>query len=447
MISIVLAAGKGTRMKSNISKLMAKANGEPIISIVDRVLKASNISNNIFILGYLKEQILDFMPNIDYVVQSEQLGTAHAIIIAKSKIESTKEDVLVCNGDGPLLKSSTIIKMKEKFEKENYDALLLSCEVSNPYGYGRIYKENNKVVDIVEESEANSVQKLINEVNAGVYMFKRDSLLKIIDKFDNNNSKGEFYITDSVKLLNSLNLKVGSFKIEDENEMLGVNSKSQLAQVSKILRNRKNEELMSDGVILIDPDNVYIEENVKIGQDSVIYPNVYIQSGTVIGKNCIIYSGTRISESIIGDNVTIESSVIENSKVESFVSVGPFAHLRPKALLKEGSKVGNFVEIKNSVLENGVKCGHLTYIGDSHIGENTNIGAGTITCNYDGVNKHKTKIGKNSFIGSNSIIVAPVNIGENVLTAAGSVITKDIEDDSVAFGRAKQVNKIGFNKK
>ena len=278
MISIVLAAGKGTRMKSNISKLMAKANGEPIISIVDRVLKASNISNNIFILGYLKEQILDFMPNIDYVVQSEQLGTAHAIIIAKSKIESTKEDVLVCNGDGPLLKSSTIIKMKEKFEKENYDALLLSCEVSNPYGYGRIYKENNKVVDIVEESEANSVQKLINEVNAGVYMFKRDSLLKIIDKFDNNNSKGEFYITDSVKLLNSLNLKVGSFKIEDENEMLGVNSKSQLAQVSKILRNRKNEELMVTGKyedIDLENKSVYAYKRVGENGELVVISNFY----------------------------------------------------------------------------------------------------------------------------------------------------------------------------
>ena len=244
MISIVLAAGKGTRMKSDISKLMAKANGEPIISIVDRILKDSNISKNIFILGYLKEQILDFMPNIDYVVQSEQLGTAHAIIIAKNKIESINEDILVCNGDGPLLKSSTLIKMREKFERENYDALLLSCDVSNPYGYGRICKENEKVLDIVEESEANIEQKLINEVNAGVYMFKRESLLKIIDKFDNNNSKGEYYITDSVKLLNSLGFKVGSFKIKDENEMLGVNSKSQLAQVSKILRNRKKRAIV-----------------------------------------------------------------------------------------------------------------------------------------------------------------------------------------------------------
>ena len=228
--------------------------------------------------------------------------------------------------------------------------------------------------------------------------------------------------------------------------MLGVNSKAQLAQANKILRDRKNLQLMDNGAILIDPATTYIEENVEIGEDTVIYPNVIIQGDTKIGKNCVILSNTRIENSVIKDNVRIESSLIEKSTLEEGVTVGPFAHLRPKAHLKESVHVGNFVEIKNAVLEKSVKAGHLTYLGDAEVGENTNIGAGTITCNYDGKNKHKTKIGKESFIGSNSIIVAPVEIGKESFTAAGSVITKNVPDSTLAFGRARQINKEGWKK-
>ena len=248
-----------------------------------------------------------------------------------------------------------------------------------------------------------------------------------IEKIENNESTHEVYT-------------------DNEDEILGVNSKVQLAQAEKILRNRKNIELMDSGVILIDPDATYIEDNVQIGQDTVIYPNVTIQGNTKIGKNCEILGNTRIENSVIADNVRIEASVVEKSTLEEGVTVGPFAHLRPKAYLKETVHVGNFVEIKNSTLEKGVKTGHLTYIGDAEIGQDTNVGAGTITCNYDGKNKHRTKIGKNAFIGSNSIIVAPVEIGSEVLTAAGSVITEDIPDEALAFGRAKQVNKEKKNK-
>lgn len=441
MISLVLAAGKGTRMKSNISKLMHKVNGKPMITKVNDILEKSNMSKNILILGYLKEQIIEELPNLDYVEQKEQLGTAHAIMIAKEKLEEFKEDVLVCNGDGPLLTVETINSMKEKFYNENLDGLILSCNLSNPTGYGRIIKKDNKVVDIIEESEATSEEKMIVEINVGVYIFKYESLMSIIDKFDNNNSKGEYFLTDAIKLMNYFGYKVDSMQLKDNDEMLGVNSKEQLAQASKVLRDRKNKELMANGVILIDPLNTYIEENVEIGIDTVIYPNVYIQGNTKIGDNCIIYSGSRIEDSNIGNNVKIDSSVIEKSNILDNVSIGPFAHLRPDSLLEENSKVGNFVEIKKSILHKGVKCGHLTYIGDSEVGENTNIGAGTITCNYDGKNKHKTIIGKNSFIGSDSIIVSPVVIGDNVLTAAGSVITKDVPNDNIAFGRARQVNK------
>ncbi|CAM3236164.1 bifunctional UDP-N-acetylglucosamine diphosphorylase/glucosamine-1-phosphate N-acetyltransferase GlmU [Streptobacillus felis] len=446
MISIILAAGKGTRMKSNISKLMHKVNGQPMIVKLVKTLDDAGINKNILILGYLKEQILEVL-DLEHVVQEQQLGTAHAVMIAKDKILENNDDILICNGDGPLLTVETINRMKEKFKNDSLDALILSCEVNNPHGYGRIIKENGRVTDIIEEIDTTIEQKNIKEINAGVYLFKRTSLLSILDKFNNDNKKGEYYLTDAVKLLNAEGLKVDSLVLEDEREMLGVNSKSQLAMVSKILRDRKNEKLMDDGVILIDPNTTYIEEDVEIGQDSVIYPNVYIEKGTKIGSNCTIYSGSRIESSTIGNNVSIDNSVVEQSIIEDNVSVGPFAHIRPNSLLKEKSKVGNFVEIKKSILHPGVKCGHLTYIGDSEVGENTNIGAGTITCNYDGVKKHKTNIGKDCFIGSNSILVSPVNIGNNVLTAAGSVITNDIPEDSIAFGRARQVNKIGINKK
>ena len=283
-------------------------------------------------------------------------------------------------------------------------------------------------------------------MNTGVYIFKYDKLISSIAKIDNNNSKGEYYLTDAVKILSEMGSKVETYQIDDEDEVLGVNSKAQLAQAGRILRNRKNKELMDLGVILIDPETTYIEEDVEIGEDTVIYPNVTIQGKTQIGKNCIIFGNTRIENSRISDNVKIESSLIEQSEIEKDVTVGPFAHLRPKTYLKENVHIGNFVEIKNAVLEKGVKAGHLTYVGDAEVGADTNIGAGTITCNYDGKNKHKTKIGEKSFVGSNSIIVAPVEIGNNTLTAAGSVITENVPDNALALGRARQVIKEGWKK-
>ncbi len=446
MISLILAAGKGTRMKSVKSKVLHTVNGIPMVKRVLNTMKNIGIEKNIFILGYKKEDVLAVMGDVEYVEQLEQLGTGHAVLIAREKIENAKEDILVTYGDTPLLTERTLLNMKEKFYEGELDCILLSCKVKDPFGYGRIIKKDGKIVNIVEENEATPEEKKITEGNMGVYIFKYDSLLKIIGKIDNNNAKGEYYLTDAVKIMSEEGYKVDSYQIDDEDEVLGVNSKAQLAQASKILRNRKNTELMDSGVVLIDPDTTYIEENVSIGEDTVVYPNVIIQGDTEIGKNCIIYSNTRIENSVIKDNVKIESSLVENSILEEGVTVGPFAHLRPKTHLKNNVHVGNFVEVKNAILEAGVKAGHLTYLGDAEIGENTNIGAGTITCNYDGKKKHKTSIGKNSFIGSNSIIVAPAEIGEKSFTAAGSVITKKVPDNTLAFGRAKQTNKEGWNK-
>jgi UDP-N-acetylglucosamine diphosphorylase/glucosamine-1-phosphate N-acetyltransferase len=446
MISLILAAGKGTRMKSEKPKVLHEVNGMPMLKRVVKVLEDSGIEKNFFILGHKKEVVLEAMGDVMYVEQKEQLGTGHAVLIAKEKLGNLKEDVLITCGDTPLLKSETFNKMKKIFEEKNLDCIVLSCKVKNPFGYGRIIKENGNIVDIVEEKEATDEQRKIDEINTGVYIFKNEKLLEAVEKINNNNSKGEYYLTDVIKILSGEGQKVESFQIEDEDEVLGVNSKVQLAQANRILRERKNVELMDNGVILLDPATTYIEENVEIGEDTVIYPNVTIQGNTKIGKNCEILGNTRIENSVIGDNVRIEASVVEQSTLEDGVTVGPFAHLRPKANLKLNAHVGNFVEIKNATLEEGVKAGHLTYIGDAQVGERTNIGAGTITCNYDGKNKHKTKIGKDSFIGSNSIIVAPVEIGEKSFTAAGSVITENIPDETLAFGRAKQINKEGWNK-
>ena len=442
MISLILAAGKGTRMKSSKPKVLHKVNGVPMLKSVVNVLENIGNEKNIFILGHKKEDVLAEMGNIDYVVQKEQLGTGHAILIAKDKIKENKQDVLITCGDTPLLKEETLQNLKNVFNEKNLDCIVLSCKVKNPFGYGRIIKENGKISNIVEEKEATEDEKKIDEINTGVYIFKYESLLYAIDKIDNNNSKGEYYLTDAIKILSNENYNVDSFQIEDEDEILGVNSKVQLAEANKILRNRKNIELMDNGVILIDPNTTYIENGVEIGQDTIIYPNVTIQGNTKIGKDCEILGNSRIENSKIGDNVKIEASIVEQSIIEAGATVGPFAHLRPKAHLKGTVHVGNFVEIKNAVLEKGVKTGHLTYIGDAQVGEDTNIGAGTITCNYDGKNKHKTKIGKNSFVGSNSIIVAPVEIGNKAFTAAGSVITKNVPDEALAFGRARQVNKL-----
>ena len=436
MLSIILAAGKGTRMKSNIPKVLHKANGKPMIQRVYET--TSKFGETLFVLGHKKEEILKLYPEFNYVEQKEQLGTGHAIKISKENIKNTDE-VFITYGDNPLLSENTISNMIDIFKNNNLDCLILTCILDDPTGYGRIIKQNNKVVDIIEEKEADENTKKINEINVGVYLFKTKSLLDIIDLIDNNNAKKEYYLTDAIKLLNSKGYIVDSMALNDKNEMIGVNSKRELELVSNILRLRKLNQLMDNGVTIIDKNSTYIEDEVQIAYDTVIFPNTIIQGNTIIGNNCKIIS-SRIEESIIENNITIDNSVIEYSQIKDFVTIGPFAHLRKGTILKEKVHIGNFVEIKNSTLEQNVKSGHLTYIGDSEVGSNTNIGAGTITCNYDGAKKHKTIIGENSFIGSNSIIVAPVNIGSNVLTAAGSVITKNVDNDNLAFGRARQKN-------
>ena len=445
--TLILAAGKGTRMKSELPKVIHEVNGIPMISKIIKVLEILKPEENILILGHKKEEVLKVVgENADYVVQTEQLGTGHAVLQAKDKLKDYDGDVMILCGDTPLLREETL-KELYKFHKDT-DSLttILTSIYDNPFGYGRIVKENGLVKAIVEEKEADAEIKKIKEVNAGVYCFKGRELFEALSKITNNNEKGEYYLTDVIGIQVGEGKQVQSYVLSDNIEILGVNSKVELAQASKVLRDRKNIELMEKGAILIDPATVYIEEDVEIGRDTIIYPGAVLQGKTVIGENCQILGASRIVDSILRNNIKVESSVIEDSILENGVTIGPFAHLRPKSHLKEKVHIGNFVEVKKSVLEKGVKAGHLTYLGDAQIGEDTNIGAGTITCNYDGKNKFKTIVGKNSFIGSDSMLVAPVIIGENAGVGAGSVITKDVPDNSLAVSRSKQIIKNDWRK-
>lgn len=444
--SLILAAGKGTRMKSDLPKVIHKVNGIPMVKKILNELNKLNVEENILILGHKKELILNELEDIKYVTQEQQLGTGHAVLQAKELLKDYNGDVMILCGDTPLLRSETLKEMYDYHKKTKSITTILTSIYEKPFGYGRIVKENKNVVGIIEEKEASDEIKKIKEVNAGVYCCDSSELFKALDKVTNENEKGEYYLTDIVKIQVSENKKVSSFILDNNEEILGVNSKIELAKASKVLRKRKNNELMENGVIFMDPETTYIEENVQVGKDTLLYPTVILQGNTKIGEKCEIIGNTRIINSNLGNSITIESSVIEDSIIEDLVTMGPFAHLRPKSHLKNKVHIGNFVEVKKSTLEPGVKAGHLTYLGNATIGKDTNIGAGTITCNYDGTNKFNTIIGENVFIGSSSMLVAPLTIGDKALTGAGSVITKDVPANALAVERTKQLTKLKWRK-
>lgn len=444
--TLILAAGKGTRMKSELPKVLHKVCGVPMVKKIAEICSKIGSLENILILGHKKEEVLKVMAGCNYVVQEEQLGTGHAVIQAKDKLKDFDGVTMVLCGDTPLLREETLKKLYEEHINTNASITILTSIYENPFGYGRILKKGEDVQAIVEEKEASEEIKKIKEVNAGVYCFNNKELFEALEKIDNNNEKGEYYLTDVIGIAVKEGKKVRTFLLGDNDEILGINSKVELEKANGIMRARINKNHMENGVIFIDSNSTYIEDGVEIGQDTLIYPGVVIQGKTKIGRECEILGNTRIIGCEIANNVRIESSVLEESIVEDKVTIGPFAHLRPKSHLKEEVHIGNFVETKKSTLEKGVKAGHLTYLGDAIVGERTNIGAGTITCNYDGVNKHKTNIGKDVFIGSDTMLVAPVNIGEKALVGAGSVITKDVPENALAVARGKQIIKNDWRK-
>ena len=429
---IILAAGKGTRMKSETPKVLFSAAGKPMINYSIDLSRKLNPNKIVVVTGAGAEKVKEHLQNssVEFAIQKEQNGTADAVMAALDFIPDTGKTLILC-GDMPLMKYETLNKF---INTAKHDITFISVKMKNPKGYGRVVRSSNSsVLKIVEEKDANENEKRIDEVNTGVYLCSSVELKKRLKNIDNNNAQNEYYLTDIVQG------GAEAFLADNEMEFLGVNDRVQLSFASKILMHERAESYMKDGVSIIDPASVYIDADVIISKDTIIYPNVFIENGTRIEKNVIIRSGCRLNKAVIEENVEIkDNTLIEDSFVGAGSSVGPMAHLRPGSHLAGENKVGNFVELKKTVMGKASKTSHLTYLGDAELGESVNIGCGTITCNYDGFNKYKTVIGNNVFVGSDTQFVAPVTVGDNVLIAAGSTITKNINTNDLAIASTIQ---------
>ena len=443
--AVILAAGKGKRMRSAHPKVLHKVGGKPMLLHVCEAARKAGVDKQIVVVGHGREKLLENLPELNYVVQEEQLGTGHAVFQAKEAIGADVERVLVLCGDTPLLTSATLKNLIQHHEKTGAVATILTAEIENPYGYGRILRDSSgSVKKIVEHRDASPEELLIIEINSGTYIFEKTDLFAALDRLTPDNSQGEYYLTDVISVFFSQGKKVSAFKTEDADEIQGINDRVQLAVAEEILRNRKNRELMLSGVTLIDPSTTYIDTNVEIGQDTIIFPHTFIQGNSVIGSGCQVGPSCRLQDCVLGDNSVVQYSVLVESRFGQGCKIGPFAYVRPGSDVRDNVKIGDFVEVKKCKIGAGSKVPHLTYLGDSEIGEGVNVGAGTITCNYDGEKKHKTIISDNAFIGSNSNLVAPIEIGKEAYIAAGSTITENVPEGALAIARERQTIKEGW---
>lgn len=443
--SLILAAGQGTRIKSDLPKVLHKVCGKEMVNHVIDTMRKANIEDINVIIGKGADLVKEKTSsrNVSYALQEEQLGTGHAVKCAIDFLRGKKGVVGVFCGDAPLIKAETVDNLFKTHIENKNSATLLSSIVEDPTGYGRVVRENDEVLKIVEHKDCTEEELKINEMNAAIYCFDIEKLLNSLDKLSNNNNQGEYYLTDVIGILKEEGNRVGAVTIDYE-ETIGVNSRIQLAEAEGILRNRINSRHMINGVTLIDPSTTYIGDDVEIGRDTIIYPGNVLEGNTKIGEGVILYPNSRISNSIILNNVEIQSSVIIDSQIGERTTVGPFAYIRPESVIGSGARIGDFVEIKKSTIGNNTKVSHLTYIGDASVGENCNFGCGTVIVNYDGQKKHKTTIGNNSFIGCNTNLVSPVNVEDNTYIAAGSTITNDVKEGELAVARAKQRNIEGW---
>ena len=447
--ALVLAAGQGKRIKSDLPKVLHKVCGKEMVNHVIDSVRDAGIDDVNLIIGKGAELVQNGTSdrNVSYSFQEEQLGTGHAVKCAKSFLEGKKGVVAVFAGDTPLIKKSTIEELFNEHINNENAATILTSLVKDPTGYGRIVRdESGQVLKIVEHKDCTEDELKINEMNTAIYCFDIELLVIALDKINNNNNQGEYYLTDVIEILKEENKKVGAVITEFE-ETIGVNSRVQLAEAEEILRNRINIMHMNNGVTLIDPKTTYIGVDVKIGKDTIIYPNNILEGNTEIGERCLLYQNSRISNSIIENDVDIQSSVILDSKVGENTTVGPFAYIRPETTIGKHARIGDFVEIKKSTIGDGTKVSHLTYIGDAEVGSECNFGCGTVVVNYDGKLKHKTIIGNNSFIGCNTNLVSPVKVEDNTYIAAGSTITSEVKEGDLAIARAKQRNISGWVEK
>ncbi|MDR2811910.1 MAG: bifunctional UDP-N-acetylglucosamine diphosphorylase/glucosamine-1-phosphate N-acetyltransferase GlmU [Endomicrobium sp.] len=441
---VILGAGVGTRMRSSLPKIMHNLSGKPLIKWVIDAVSSLNLKpdNIVVVLGYGADKVEKYLSeinikNLKIVYQKEQLGSAHAVMQAEKVLKNYSGNILVLSGDVPLINSKTLSALIKNNDKTASSLTVLAAEGTNLFGYGRIVKKDGFLEKIVEEKDANISEKRINLINSGIYCFDKN-LWKALSKVKPNNSKKEYYITDTVAILKSMGKSTSLTVTKDENEVKGINNRLELSQAEALLKDRKVKRLFESGVSIIDTSKVYISYDAKIGQDTVIYPGVFIDTSVIVGKNCILKGSSYIIDARIDDGSIISYSYINGAIIGKNVKIGPFSHIRPGSVLKDNVKVGNFSETKKAAIAKNSKVSHLSYIGDAEVGEDVNIGAGTITCNYDGINKHKTVIGSNSFVGSNVNFIAPVKVGNNALIAAGSTVTRDVPAGKLAIARARQ---------
>nr|PZN06046.1 MAG: bifunctional UDP-N-acetylglucosamine diphosphorylase/glucosamine-1-phosphate N-acetyltransferase GlmU [Bacillota bacterium] len=446
--AVVLAAGEGTRMKSEVPKVLHKICGVPMLGHVISQAKKAGAKRVIVVVGRGAEEVKRAFAEqeVEFVLQAEQKGTGHALMQAEDAVKS-EDTVLVLYGDMPLITAETLKSLFEFHARNQAAATVMTARVKDPSGYGRVIKEGNRVLAIREEKDASPEERAIDEINSGIYCFNREKVFNALEQVNNDNVQGEYYLTDVVEILNRQGEKVLAFEAQDPDEVQGVNDRNQLAQAQAIMQKRIIRSLMARGVTFLNPDTCVVDEGVEIGRDTVIYPGVILEGKTRIGEGCTIVGYTRIIDSVVGNRVEITMSHIRESVVEDGVKIGPFVNLRPGTHLMAGVKVGDFVEIKNSKVGENSKVPHLSYVGDADIGRNVNIGAGVIFVNYDGFKKHRTVVEDGAFIGCNSNLVAPVRIGQGSYVAAGSTVTKDVEEGALAIARSRQENKPGWVKK
>lgn len=442
---IILAAGQGTRMKSKVAKVLHKICGKSLVEHVLRALEPAIDDKPIVVVGNCAEQVMEKLEGKAYfALQAERKGTGHAVMMAKDYLIGKEGYVVVCAGDMPLIKAQTLKNLMDYTVENNLSACVLTALVDNPAGYGRIIRKDGKLLKIVEQKDANDEEKLVNEVNTSVYCFNIQDLLSSLDKLQPNNAQGELYLTDTIGILKAEGKAVDGYACDDVTEAMGINDRIQLSQAQAIMQKQINEKLMLQGVTIVNPENTYIDADVVIGQDTVVYPNCAISGNTVIGSGCEILYNCKIDDCVIGDNVTIQASTLIKAKVADGTTVGPYAYLRPGANIGKKARIGDFVEIKNATIGDGSKVSHLAYVGDATIGKDCNIGCGVVFVNYDGKHKFRSTVGDNVFVGSNSNLIAPVNLEDGAYIAAGSTINKDVPGGALAIARARQEVKPGW---
>ncbi len=443
---VVLAAGKGTRMKSKLYKVLHKVCGKTMVEHVVDAAQGVNPAEIVTIVGTGAGDVEKVLADKSkFAFQEKQLGTGDAVMTAREELGDKDGATLVVTGDTPLFTTDTFDELFKYHAEKGNAATVLTAEAPNPFGYGRIIRDDQgNVLRIVEQKDGKPEELKVKEINTGVFCFDNKKLFEALKQVNNDNAQGEYYLTDVLEILRNSGERVGAYKMPDFSESLGVNDRIALAQATKTMQRRINEQHMRDGVSFIDPDTAYIDADVKIGNDTVIEGNVVIKGNTEIGSDCYITSGSRIVDSKIGNNVTVTSSTVEEAEMDDNTDIGPNSHLRPKAIIRKGAHIGNFVEIKKAEIGENTKVGHLTYVGDATLGKDINIGCGTIFSNYDGVKKFHTNVGDHAFIGAGSTLIAPINVADHAFIAADTTVTKDVNKYDMAIGRGRQVNKPDY---